>query len=141
MIKFSSTKPPITKAGLAEVERVLGFAFPKAVREQYLKYNGGHPDKNRLLDAKGVYIVHDFIPVRMIERLIRWLKVDQKVLPGELVPFADDPLGNLYCFSVGEADSGAIYWFEAEGHGRHRLEFLAPSLDEFLSRLKGKGEQ
>lgn len=138
MINFTHVSAAVTASDLNNIEQRFGFIFPDAVREQYLKYNGGHPDRNRFPGAKGAFLVHDFIPIRMLEKLIQWLKVDQGVLPDGLVPFADDPCGNLYCFSVGQEDFGAIYWFEAEGCRQHRTEFLARSLDDFLANLKGK---
>lgn len=138
MINFTHFSPTITASDLDNFEQRFGFIFPAVIREQYLKYNGGCPDRNRFTGAKGTFLVHDFIPIRMLEKLIQWLKIDQKVLPDGLVPFANDPFGNFYCFSVSQEDFGAIFWCEAEGYARHRTEFLARSFDEFMANLKCK---
>ena len=101
MINFTHVSATVTAADLDNVGQRCGFIFPYEVREHYLKYNGGHPDRNRFPGVKGTFVIHDFLPIQLVEKLIQWIKVDQRLLPEWLVPFASDPCGNFYCFSVG----------------------------------------
>lgn len=148
MINFTHSAVGLLASDLDEVERRFDFSFPRVVREYYLNHNGGCPDRNQFSNERGTYLIDSFIPVKAsalptvptLETILQRLNAVDGASLGQLVPFADDPCGNLYCFSAGQEDFGAIYWFESEGHGRHRTEFLAPSLDEFLSKLKRKGE-
>ncbi len=148
MINFVCNSAGLLPSDLNEIEKQYGFIFPQDVRRHYMLHNGGHPDKNRFSNESGNYIIDSFIPIKVstlrttptLETILQWLRVERKFLPDQFIPFADDPCGNLYCFSVAEKDFGAIFWFEAERHERHRTNFLASSLDEFLSKLRKKGE-
>ncbi len=146
MISFTHAAAGLLPSDLDHVEQQFAFCFPQAVREHYLGHNGGCPDKNRFSNERGTYTVDSFIPVKSsalptvptLEIILERLKTVDGATPWQLVPFADDPCGNFYCFSVRQEDFGAIYWFEAEGYGKHRTEFLARSLGDFLANLKCK---
>lgn len=146
MINFVHAASRLLPSDLDDVERRFDFCFPRVVREHYLGHNGGCPDKNRFSNERGTFIIDSFIPVKasalptapILETVLQRLKAVAGTTPWQLIPFADDPCGNFYCFSVGQEDFGAIYWFEAEGYGQHRTEFLARSLDEFMANLKCK---
>jgi SMI1-KNR4 cell-wall len=148
MINFGGTSPPLTDFDLNEVERRFGFIFPSAFRRHYLKQNGGHPDKRYFVDENGTRILHDFLPIKAsaiatlgtLETNVQRLKVERHLIPPHLVPFANDPFGNFYCFSVGEQDYGAIYWLKMEGKRKPGGDFLSPSLDDFLAALKTEEE-
>jgi SMI1 / KNR4 family (SUKH-1) len=146
MIKFDFTSVPLNNADLDEVEQRFSFEFPQPVRAHYLRYNGGHPDKDRFSDENGTCIVHDFFPIKIsavstlptLETIIRRLKVDQRLIPDHLVPFADDPFGNIYCFSTRGHDFGAIYWLKMEGRRKPGGEFIARSFVDLMAGLRSK---
>ena len=122
MINFTRTGSPLAPADLDEIEQRFGFKFPHVFREHYLSYNGGNPDKNRFVGENGRYIVHDFLPIKgsplgtldTLETTIQCLKIDRQLIPTQLVPFAVDPGGDYYCFSLRPDEVGAIYLFRME---------------------------
>ena len=67
---------------------------------------------------------------------MQWLKIDKHLIPTHLIPFADDPFGNLYCFSVRTNDFGAIYWLSLEQLGNDKPRFVEKSLNQFLEKLR-----
>jgi len=141
---FTHTSVQLVDADLNEVEQRFNFKFANEFREHYLKCNGGQPDKNLFADANGICIVHDFFPIKTsaiatlctLETSVQWLKLDQPLIPTHLVPFADDPFGNLFCFSIRDKDRGAIYWLKMEGQRKADGDFLCSSLVAFLDKLK-----
>jgi hypothetical protein len=149
MIEFINTSTSIVEADLDAVEQRFGFIFPCEIREHYLRANGGQPTRNRFINAERICVVHDFLPIKAsviptlktLETHLKWLKIDQQVVPAHLVPFATDPFGNFYCFSVRERDYGAIYWLKMEGECRPEGDLLAVSLNAFLDELKAKGQE
>lgn len=148
MIQFTNPGPPLVSADLDEIENRFGFKFPGSFRSHYLKYNGGHPNPNRFVDNKGTCIIHDFLPLKRsnikglstLEADLQYTKIDRDILPRHLIQFAVDPFGNYYCFSIRREDFGAIYWIKMEGEQKSDGDFLSPSLDDFLGRLKAKAE-
>ena len=150
MINFTPTGTSLAPADLDEIEQRFGFKFPQAFREHYLVHNGGSPDKNRFAGENGRFIVHDFLPMKRsalvtldtLETTVQCLKIDQQLIPVHLVPFAVDPGGDYYCFCTRQDEEGSIYLYRMD-HFREperAAEYLAPSLGEFLSGLRKKGE-
>ena len=141
--EFTDTERPISVADLDKIERALGLAFPPDVREHYLKRNGGSPNRYLFKRDDRVYVVQGFLSVRFgpshnrLENVFQDLKIDREILPKKLVPFAIDPGGDYYCFSVDEVDKGAIYVFvgeHADAPERATLR-LANSLPEFIEGM------
>jgi len=147
MMTFKYASSQLSESDLDEVECRFGFRFPPDFRRLYLQSNGGRPDRDRFVDANGSCIVDAFLPIKyarpplnLFEKSIEWLKLDQRLVPDHLVQFAVDPFGNLFCFSTKADEFGAIYWFRTERNRARHAEFLSPSLDDFLGRLKAKDE-
>ncbi|MDE6601960.1 MAG: SMI1/KNR4 family protein [Lachnospiraceae bacterium] len=118
--------------------------IPAAVREHYLAYNGGYPEKPIFTGKSGnAYIVGWFIPVcsekkRSVENMLKLLREDEAI-PNWLIPFADEDGGNLFCFSVREEDYGAIYYYDHEfEYGEDpedHVTYLTESITIFINSL------
>jgi hypothetical protein len=141
---FINTKTSLTSCELEKVERLLGFLFPASFRRHYLAYNGGQPQKKLFRKtADEAYIVHEFLPIKygqqrtLFEDAYRHLKIDQKLLPEYFVPFAVDPGGDFYCFSIRDHDNGSIWLWAHEFYDDpdKSITFLADSLKDFVEQL------
>lgn len=139
--EFVGTERGITEADLGAVELSLHFAFPGAFRSHYLRYNGGSPTNCIFKKDDVVYVLHEFLPVKygkhLFEQSFRSLKVEDEIIPVHLVPFAVDPGGDYYCFSVSDEDGGAIWIYRGEysDDPDRAVQFLARSLEEFLGGM------
>ena len=58
-----SPTPPLTGAQIAAVEEELGFKLPGALREVYLRSNGGQPALTLYEDDDGPTVVHNIFPL------------------------------------------------------------------------------
>ena len=138
------------KEDLDRIEQKFHVKIPAEVREHYLMYNGGYPERAVFTDKNGEeYIVGWFIPIRRgkgrsIEKTLGLLREDDGVIPEWLIPFADEDGGNLFCFSVRESDFGTIYYYEHEfEYGEDPEEHvtcLAESLTAFINSLTEEEE-
>ena len=105
---------------LDRIEQKFHIKIPKEMREHYLAYNGGCPERTVFTDKNGdEYFVDLFIPVRErfkrpIEKTLELLRADGGVISDWLIPFAEEIEGNFFCFSVRESDFGAIYYYDHE---------------------------
>ncbi|WHY79910.1 SMI1/KNR4 family protein [Neobacillus sp. WH10] len=142
--KILGTKANIVETDLLELEKEHKFKFPSTMREHYLLYNGGYPEKSLYVgDESEEYVVDYFIPVknekgRNLSGILRLLN-DEKVIPNWLIPFADEAGGNLFCFSISEKDNGAIYYynheFEYGDNPENLIVCLSESLPDFINSL------
>ncbi len=125
---------------IEEIEKKYHFSFPDDMRKHYVEYNGGRLEKSLWVDKQGrEYIFNYFIPIESNDgiNLDKMLKLlDDESKPSWLIPFADDPGGNLFCFSVKKGEEGAIYFYMHDvGEGRDNVVFLSKTLTEFLNNL------
>lgn len=133
------------KEDLDRIEQKFHVKIPGEMREHYLAYNGGRPERTVFTDKNGdEYFVDLFIPVRErfkrpLEKRLELLRADDGVIPDWLIPFAEEGGGNLFCFSVRESDPGAIYYynheFEYGEDPEEQITWLAESLTAFLNAL------
>ena len=133
------------KEDLDRIEQKFQVTIPQELREHYLAYNGGRPERTVFTGKDGEeYFVDLFIPVRErykrpLEKRLELLRADDGVIPDWLIPFAEEGGGNLFCFSVRESDPGAIYYynheFEYGEDPEEHITWLAESLTAFLNAL------
>lgn len=130
---------------LDRIEQKFHIKIPKEMREHYLAYNGGRPERTVFTDKNGdEYFVDLFIPVRErfkrpIEKTLELLRADGGVISDWLIPFAEEIEGNFFCFSARESDFGAIYYykhkFEYGEDPEEHITYLAESITAFINAL------
>ncbi|MEB3750761.1 SMI1/KNR4 family protein [Geobacillus sp. FSL W8-0032] len=140
--KILNAKEKITIEDIQEIELKYHFTFPEEFKEHYLSYNGGEPEKYVFVDEDGdEYIIQQFIPIkggnRDFDTTLRDLRRDG-IIPDWLIPFAEEPSGDLYCFSIAEGSEGDIYlWYHEEvDDPDNSYSYLCDSLSEFINSMK-----
>ena len=142
-VTYIRAKQPVSREEIAELEQRFNFAFPPEFVEHYLLHNGGRPEAKYLVKDDVTFILRDFHPIKhgvpgcLFESVFFDVKVDRKLLPAHLVPFACDPGDDYFCFSTREEDYGAIWMYRWDYYDEpdRAVEFLAGSLPEFLAAL------
>jgi hypothetical protein len=139
------SKNPISIEYLQEFSRKTGMEIPDELIGFFCKFNGGHPKYNMYYCADGEKCeLHEFLYIGTndkkgtFEDTIEYLILDLKIIPHHLVPFAIDGGGDLYCISTAKDNYGKIYFFWTEfcDHLDRAIEYVAPSLDEFIENMK-----
>jgi hypothetical protein len=147
MINFKYQSLPISDSDLDAVENRFGFTLPTHLRMMYKHANGGRPVRDLFVLDGTIYVVdavlpikHSSSPLSTMEQSIQRLKRDRHILPDDLAPFAVDPFGDYFCFSLRQSDYGAIYMFRMDRDGNQSLpaRLLSPSADDFFARLSTK---
>ena len=124
---------PVTDEGLRSVETRFGFTFPGDYRREVLRWGLVSPTID-LLDAicDGELDFADLSelmnPASMIAATEDWRQMG---LPADLVAFASDCGGNLFCFSTdaGETDEAPVVYFD---HDFGTTRTVAPSFAEWI---------
>ena len=119
--------------------------MPYKIKEHYIKYNGGYPERN-VFCIKGddtKYIIDYFYSIgcsegNMLEKVLPLLR-DSNVFPEWLVPLADEEGGDIFAYSIKKEDEGAIYYysheFEYGENPENYIKFLAKDIEIFLESL------
>jgi cell wall assembly regulator SMI1 len=130
--------PPdrVTAEELQGAERRLRTRLPTDYRESVLKFGLPRPNidlldtiVDRRLDLRGV---SDFFsPVEMVTVTDEWRDLG---LSEELVAFATDSTGNLFCFAVGSTANreAPVLFFD---HDSRVVEVIAPSFSQWIDEF------
>jgi len=143
---FSGPERPVTKRDLDKVEKRFNFSFPQALRNHYLRINGGSPERCLFPKDDDYCVVHEFLPIKLgedtLEETLQDLVIERHVIPGYLVPFAIDPGGDFYCFSIRKKDFGAIFLFVGDYFDDldEAVVHLAKSFPVFMRQMKTEEE-
>ena len=138
-LKINKASKPIASEELQNIETELGVQLPVAIKEHYLKFNGGQI-KNSIIHSTGYNIEYvrfipmlysgDFIndadfciPARTIRE---W---ENKSVPDNLIPFAFVSCGYL-CVDY---QTGKIYYYKKVG--KKETVFIATSFEEFMKLI------
>jgi hypothetical protein len=122
---------PVSDEGLRTVEARFGFAFPADYREAVLGFGLVAPTI-ALLDAivDGKIDMADLSqlldPAQMIASTEAWRDMG---LPGEMVAFGSDCMGNLFCFSADPGETGRVFFFD---HDFGSIGPVAPSFTRWI---------
>ena len=133
----------LTEDELDEVEAEIGQSLPQSLREHYAEYNGGELENYAFSAPDGQTVeLHEFLRMDPdgdgeFEEMFRQARVDPGYLPGELVPFATDPGGALFCVSETPDSAGQVFLFNPEeaDDPDTALVYLAPSLRELIEGM------
>jgi len=142
--EFQGCERAITDSDLDAVERRLGINLPLDLRQHYLHFNGGRPVPSFYLFDGGVYKVEKFPPIKYgkqeltFEATYARLVLGNDDFPENLIPFAYDPGGEFFCYSVAKSSFGSIWCTCGDNYAvqdEGPVE-LAQSLHEFLDKLQ-----
>ena len=132
--------PALTDDALSAYCAEHGLALPKSLRAQLLDQNGGAPEDDFLVTVDGHQEeLMSFFGANMGDPAteLAWNAATfRDRIPDGLLPFANDPGGNLYLIAVGDHEDGAVWFWDHEREGEPDAATLAaPSLDAFLAGL------
>lgn len=153
-IKFTDCEKKLSDNDLKKVEASLSISLSETIKQHYLKFNGGKPNKTVWIDSTGEYDyleVRDFIPMLYSADFEddpdytldgrtkdEWGK---QSLPKNLVEFSMDWGGNYFCFDY---ISGKIFYFvrdvwsdnlNYEQNLKVNSRLIANSFSEFIDGL------
>lgn len=138
--EFTNAQSGISESELKDLESLTGHQLPLDFKEHYLIFNGGEPERCLYVFEGVPIVVQEFFPIaygdqgNTIESHFRELVLEEKLIPGSLLPFGRDPSGDFYCLDM---DSGKVTVFRAEylPNLSNCITEVAKSMSEFLNGL------
>ncbi len=135
---------PVSEAEINQLGRAMGIAFPADYMECARLNHGGHP-KPGLFDFEG----H---PEAVFDKLLSYdpsskgyilavYRFTRERLSGNIIPFANDPFGNLICFEFDDnhANLRSVVFYDHETLNADRkagISRICGSFSELLSMLR-----
>ena len=132
---WTFVRPLMNNDLIFELENLLKISFPEYFISFIQENNAGYP-KNNILDIKG--------RERVVSNLISMNYEDRPNMLGEslylstmfdenLVPFAEDPFGNLFCFNFFLKDRYEVVFLDMESN--FEITSIFETFSEFLDSL------
>lgn len=123
----------ITDDIIEKIETKLGIQFPKDFINCIKKYDGGYPKPNKIMINGKEEILNNLISFKEddISFILDIVNDMDNFSDFNLVPIAEDPFGNLYCYSFKENGSEIAFWEHEDGTVNH----VCNSFEELLTML------
>ena len=134
MLVLTDTDPAISSEDFLQFEEILGKKLPEAMKNFYLKNNGGQPQVRGVHDEHHLFPFNFFDSLEEMRKSLTWY--DDEAVPAgfratDLLHFAYDPGSGNYALSLREEDYGMVYFYileeTAEVYGQW------PSFEVFLN--------
>lgn len=123
----------VTEEMIKNIEKKVGFKFPKDYLETIRLYDGGYPSPNRITIDGNQEIVNNLISFdEDDESYILDIIMDSENFDKTcFVPIAEDPFGNLFCYAF-DRNRNIIFW---NHENPSKVKFISRTFTEFLSLL------
>lgn len=141
-----NTKKKLTIEDIMEFEKEYNLSMPNEIKQHYLLYNGGYPEKAMYVVDGREYVINYFYSIccgegLALEKTMPLLS-DEKVFPKWLVPFANDEGGNLFCYSIKLGEEGTIYYYDHEfEYGENPEKYVCVLSDSLISFMNALQEE
>ena len=134
MFRMLDEDSPISKEDLLQFEEILGKKLPEAMKNFYLKNNGGQPQVSGVHDEHHLFPFNSFNSLEEMSKSLTWY--DDEAVPAgfratDLLNFAYDPGSGNYALSLRSEDYGKVYFYVLEEKAEIYGQWA--SFEEFLN--------
>lgn len=115
------------------VEEKLGITFPSDFAAGIRQYDGGYPFPNKITVEGEDEVLNNLISFCEgdVSYILDIFNDTEYFSDFGLVPIAEDPFGNLFCYSFGENSYEIVFWCSEETQCKH----VCGSFDELIAML------
>lgn len=134
MLVLTDTDPAISSEDFLQFEEILGKKLPEAMKDFYLKYNGGQPQVRGVHDDRHLFPFNSFDSLEEMKKSLTWfddVAVPARFKATDLLHFAYDPGSGNYALSLREEDYGKVYFYVLEETAEIYGQWA--SFEEFLN--------
>lgn len=111
-MKWNCDNNVVTDAIIEKVETELKIEFPKDFIEGIKQYDGGYPIPNKITIEGQEEILNNLVSFVEADTsfILDIISDTENFCDSNLVPIAEDPFGNLFCYSFGENTCEIVFW-------------------------------
>lgn len=124
----------ITDSIIKKVENVLKVNFPKDFISIIKKYDGGYPNPNKITVDGNAEVVNNLISFMEDDAsfILDIIEETEYLKNTKLIPIAEDPFGNLFCFDFHIEIKEIVFWNHEKVNGK---KFICNNFTEFLEMI------
>ena len=125
---------------ISKVEDIFGIEFPRDYVECIIKNNGGYPKPNRFNLNGNEEVFNNFLSFDEEDssNIINAYNDVKDRLIEKVIPFAEDPFGNLLCFDYRNNEQPTIVFWEHEkafNNKENAISFICNTFSQLLNML------
>lgn len=111
-MKWNYENNIITNEMIKNVETQLGIVFPHDFINTIKKYDGGYPVPNKLSVNENEEVLNNIISFKEGDEsyIIDIINDTEYLSETNLIPIAEDPFGNLFCYKFEGNRSSIVFW-------------------------------
>lgn len=130
----------VETTSISKVEDIFGIEFPRDYVECIIKNNGGYPKPNRFNLNGNEEVFNNFLSFDEEDssNIINAYNDVKDRLIEKVIPFAEDPFGNLLCFDYRNSEQPIIVFWEHEkafNNKENAISFICNTFSELLNML------
>ncbi len=133
-INWKNSKGNFEKEVVENFEKYHGIKFPEKYIEIVKKFNGAYPDKNKFdLENEKEKVFYKLLnwDLNRKNNLKEMYENHKTNFDGKIIPFGEDPFGNLFCFNFKKENPSILYW----NHELNEHTLIAENFESFLKML------
>lgn len=133
--KFS--KDSITKKDIETVEKYLGVSLPERFKEIIVQHNGARPSLSYFdLEKEKEKVFDSLINYKLNteNNVIDYYDSIKNEIAEKIIPFGEDPFGNLLGFLYKNKANPSIIFYNHE-ISNEKISVIADNFDDFINKL------
>jgi len=139
-IRWISENDIVKESIIEKVESILGVKFPNDYIEIIIKNNGGYPKPNRFNLNGNEEVFNNLLSFdeEDCSNIINTYNDTKDRLIEKIIPFAEDPFGNMICFDYRNNNQPVIVFWEHEiafNDKEKAIKYICNSFSDLLSIL------
>lgn len=124
----------VTDDMIKKVEAELKIKFPRDFVAIIKQYDGGYPIPNVITVEGQEEVLNNLVSFIEgdVSFILEIISDTEYFSASNLVPIAEDPFGNLFCYSFGEDTCEIVFWDHEEGVAN---KYVCDNFEELLAML------
>lgn len=116
-MKWNCGNNVVTDNIIEDIEAKLKIKFPKDFVDIIKKYDGGYPTPNKITIEGQAEVLNNLVSFREEDTsfILDIINDTENFNGSNLVPIAEDPFGNLFCYSFHGNTYEIVFWNHEEG--------------------------
>ena len=124
----------ITDESIEKIENQLGIKFPTDFVSKIKEVDGGYPIPNKITIDNQIEVLNNMVSfLEDNPSFILDIIQETETFPSlNLIPIAEDPFGNLYCYYFGNGKCEIVFWDHEDINIKKNI---CNSFDELIAML------
>lgn len=139
-LKWISENDIVKKATIEEAESIFGVKFPDDYTEIVIKNDGGYPKPNRFNLNGNEEVFNNLLCFAEDDysNIVNTYNEIKDRLTEKVIPFAEDPFGNMICFDYRNNNQPVVVFWEHETSFNDKeaaISYICNTFSELMSIL------